>query len=305
MKIFSTLSILLLSSLLSFAQTANTEREPGQVLVQLKPSSGNTLVNSLLENFGTSGLRIETKLSSRMNIWLLGFEESKSDPVKLLSDIRKHPAVNLAQFNHKVEQREYIPNDPSFSNEWALKNTGQMSGTPGADIKATFAWDITTSGLTINGDSIVVAVIDGGVDLTHADLHLWKNRLEIPANSIDDDENGYIDDYNGWNAYTNSGNVPPHDHGTHVAGIAAAIGDNNTGISGVAFNTYVMPIAGSGNNEAIVVIAYDYVFEMRKRYNETDGAAGAFVVATNSSFGIDGGDPDNYPLWGAMYDSLG
>ena len=61
----------------------------------------------------------------------------------------------------------------------------------------------------------------------------------------------------------------------------------------MAFNTQLMPVSGSSTNEATAVAAYDYVFEMRKRYNETNGAAGAFIVASNSSFGIDGGNPAN------------
>lgn len=287
------------------AQTAEAAREPGQLLIQLKQGSDQQLISGLMNTFSPAGLTIEKQLSRRMNIWLFGFDEAVVDAGKLLDDIRRHPSVNLAQFNHKVTERELIPNDPSFSALWALKNTGQMSGTPGADIRASYAWDITTSGLTVEGDTIVIAMVDGGVDLGHSDLHLWKNRLEIPYNGIDDDGNGYIDDYNGWNAYGSNGNVSQSDHGTHVAGISAAKGNNSLGVTGVAFNTYLMPVSGSGSNEAVAVASYDYIFTMRKIYDETNGTAGAFVVVTNSSFGIDGGNPANYPLWGAIYDSLG
>lgn len=305
MKIITTFVLLLFFSVPGFCQPDVIEREPGHLLVQLQPGPSDELLPALLESFSSAGLSVEKRLSGRMNIWLLRFDETKSEANDLLEKLRLHGSVNLAQFNHIVTEREIIPDDPSFSNEWGLKNTGQMNGTPGADIKATYAWDITTGGLTANGDTIVVAMIDGGVDLGHSDLYLWKNRFEIPNNGIDDDENGYIDDYDGWNAYMNSGNMQQHDHGTHVAGIATARGNNSTGITGVAFNTQLMPIAGSSTTEAIAVIAYDYVFEMRKRYNDTDGATGAFVVVTNSSFGVDGGNPANFPLWGAIYDSLG
>jgi hypothetical protein len=305
MKITMTLVLLIITAGLAFSQPSTTGREPGQLLVQLKSANSDQVMPLLVEHFSLSGLTVEKQLSRRMNIWLLKFDEPSTDASVLLEKLKQHPAVSLAQFNHLVQEREIIPNDPSFSTEWALKNTGQQSGTPGADIKATFAWDITTSGTTITGDTIVVAMIDAGIDLGHSDLKLWKNRLEIPFNNIDDDENGYIDDYNGWNAYSNNCFVTQSDHGTHVAGIATAKGNNSLGIAGVAFNTYLMPISGSGSNEAVAVVAYDYVFEMRKRYNETNGAAGAFVVVTNSSFGIDGGNPANYPLWGAIYDSLG
>ena len=66
-----------------------------------------------------------------------------------------------------------------------------------------------------------------------------------------------------------------------------------------------MPISGSSGNESIVVEAYSYVLEMRARYNETNGEEGAFIVATNSSFGVDYGNPDDYPIWCAMYDEMG
>jgi hypothetical protein len=305
MKGFTTLVLLLASAIAAVGQPSVPDREPGQLLIQLKSADIDHLIPGLTASFSGAGLKEGKQLSKRMKIWLFTFDPSFPEQETLLAKIRLHPSVSLAQFNHKVQEREIIPDDPSFVNEWALKNTGQMNGTPGADIMATYAWDITTSGITANGDTIVVAMVDGGVDLGHSDLKLWKNRLETPFNGVDDDENGYIDDYNGWNAYMNSGNMQQSDHGTHVAGISTARGNNNTGVTGVAYNTYLMPVAGSSTDEAVVVIAYDYVFEMRKRYNETNGAAGAFIVVSNSSFGVDAGNPANYPLWGAMYDSLG
>ncbi len=304
MKYLLLLFISLAYTWVSNAQNVPASRESGEMIVQFKPGTTVSSGLTLSQDIEGAGIQVIRQLSKRMNIWLLAFDESAM-AVNVLEQVRKHPTVSLAQFNHKVTEREIIPNDPSFSQLWGLKNTGQMGGTPLADIKATFAWDITTSGNTVMGDSIVVAMVDGGIDLNHEDLHLWKNRLEIPGNSIDDDMNGFVDDYDGWNAYGNNGNVASSDHGTHVAGTATAIGNNGTGIAGVAFNTYLMPVSGSGSNEAIAVISYDYIFSMRKIYNETNGAAGAFVVVTNSSFGIDQGNPANYPLWGAIYDSLG
>ena len=76
-----------------------------------------------------------------------------------------------------------------------MHNTGQNGGTIDADIDAIEAWDISTGGVTPLGDTIVVAIVDGGMLLTHADLipNLWTNWEEIPGNGIDDDNNGYID----------------------------------------------------------------------------------------------------------------
>ncbi len=174
-----------------------------------------------------------------------------------------------------------------------------------APTSAPEAWNITTGGLTAQGDTIVVAVIDCGVDLTQQDLNFWKNHLEIPGNGIDDDADGYIDDYDGWNAQTQTGTIGSCNHGTHVSGIVGAIGNNVAGVTGVNWNVKIMPVQPSSTTESVVVGAYTYVYNMRKLYNQTNGVKGAFVVATNSSFGVNFGQPANYPLWCAMYDSLG
>lgn len=304
-KIF-TLTILLLISLpCVFAQNQETDRVPGQLLVMLKGNADPMADTELKVSIESLGITVNQKLGKSFNIWQFDFNEGIQIPSKILQAIRRHPAVELAQFNHNVCEREIIPNDPSFNLLWQLKNTGQSGGFPGADVHATEAWDITTGGLTVLGDTIVIAVIDGGADMSHEDLNLIKNYNEIPGNNQDDDNNGYVDDYNGWNAYSNSGNIPSHDHGTHVIGIAAAKTNNGIGVSGVSFSTKVMPVAGSSTTEATVVKAYDYVYTMRKIYNDSDGELGHFIVSSNSSFGVDGGNPANYPLWGAMYDSMG
>ncbi len=304
MKIY--LLIIVFCSLImsSFAQD-NDNRVPGELLVMFKHNVDPSKDALLKTDLQQQGISVDYKVSRSFNIWLLQFNENEVSADNILKNIKKHPAVELAQFNHPVAEREVIPNDPSFNIQWSLKNTGQSGGTPGADIHATEAWGISTNGVTALGDTIVIAVVDGGVDINHPDLNLKKNYNEVPGNGIDDDGNGYIDDYNGWNAYNETGNMVAYDHGTHVTGIAAAKTNNALGIAGVSFNAKVMPVAGSATNEVIVVRAYDYVYTMRKLYNETNGSVGHYIVASNSSFGVDGGDPENYPLWGAMYDSMG
>lgn len=137
-------------------------------------------------------------------------------------------------------------------------------------------------------------------------MNFWKNIHDIPNNGNDDDDNGYIDDYDGWNAYNHTGEIPQHNHGVHVGGIAGAKGNNGIGVSGVNWNVQVLPIAGSSStSESIVVEALSYVYTVRERYDQTNGQEGAFVVADNCSFGVDNGNPDQFPIWEAMYDSLG
>lgn len=288
------------------AQTEPGSIIPGRMMVQLNDLNE---LSSLKQSFNSFDFKIERILSNRLKIALVSYDVNSILADELLSQIRDIPYVLNAQHEHVIQLREImedtIPNDPSFGLQWSLLNTGQSGGVPGADIEAVPAWGITKGGLTAHGDTIVVAVIDGGCDLNHIDLDLFKNWNEIPGNGIDDDNNGYIDDFHGWNAYNNTGNVTSSNHGTHVSGTIGAIGNNGIGVSGVSWNVKVLPISGSSGFESTVVAAYAYVYDMRVDYDETDGEFGAFIVATNSSFGVDYGQPENYPIWGAMYDSLG
>lgn len=306
---FLILLIIGLSGKKTFSQD---QRVPGQLMIQVNTksySSANAL-NLLEQDFTDYNLQSSKNLSKRVKVWLFTFNPSK-DGDKLLEEIRNHPAVSLAQFNHRLERREAssdtIPNDPDFDELWGLHNTGQTGGVEDADVDAPEAWGMTQGGLTVLGDTIVVAVVDGGMDLDHEDLdtNLWTNYYEIPGNDIDDDENGYIDDVHGWNAYSSNGDIPGDSHGTHVSGTVSARGNNEIGVTGINWNAQIMPVAASSSFESTVVEGYSYVLDMRALYNETEGDSGAFVVSTNASFGVNYGDPDDFPIWGAMYDSLG
>ncbi len=299
------LSVVILLCLVPNRVAAESSFVPGDLIIQM--ASGKD-ASTLTDTFADINLTPVKLLSRRMNIWLVRYNTGQlkaADHQQVLDRVQLDPDVEFGQFNHYIEMRQTFPDDPGFSNQWGIHNTGQTGGTADADIDAPEAWDLTTSGLIAQCDPIVVAVVDGGCDLNHPDIDYFKNTNEVPGNGIDDDSNGYIDDYDGWDAYDSDGSVPGNDHGTHVAGIGAAIGNNTAGVTGVNWNVKVLPIAGSTGQEAIAVEAYGYALEMRARYNETDGAYGAFVVVTNSSFGVDYGDPANYPIWCAMYDSMG
>ena len=235
-------------------------------------------------------------LSKRLNIWLFEISDTKEPREDKMHRLTASTDVRVIQNNHtNIVMREAIPDDPYYEFQWAP-----------AIMSLPQAWEeFTTGGVTATGDTIVVAVIDGGTDWTHEDLHCWENAHEIPNNHIDDDDNGYVDDYHGWNAYNHNGYVGSNYHGTHVSGIIGAVGDNGKGVCGVNWDVRVMPIGGSSGDESIVVEAYAYALEMRARYNETNGEEGAFIVATNSSFGVDYGNPDDYPIWCSMYDEMG
>ncbi len=178
------------------------------------------------------------------------------------------------------------PNDSSYNILYGLHNTGQSGGTSDADIDAPEAWDITT------GDSsVVVAVIDTGVQYDHPDLaaNMWTNPGEIPGNSIDDDANGYVDDIYGID--TANGDSDPMDdngHGTHVAGTLGAVGDNGTGVN---WDTRLMALKyldSSGNgltSNAIELL--NYVYNMKVSHGidirVTNNSWGAAVSASRST----------------------
>lgn len=146
-----------------------------------------------------------------------------------------------AEPDYVIRTVSFEPNDPSFQNgeQWALRNLGQSGGTPGADISAESGWAVTT-----DASSVVVAVIDSGARLTHQDLagNLWINPGEIAGNGIDDDGNGYADDVHGINAIGAGSGLPMDDngHGTHLAGVIGAVGDNGVGGTGVAWSVRLM-----------------------------------------------------------------
>ncbi len=306
-KIFLLISFALLFTNIHLA-AQETNIVAGNVLVMVNSETDAIQLTKELSaiNGNNTNFKVERLLSRSMHIYLMSFDEHAVNEDLFLKAIKKNHLVKIAQFNHTFQER-VIPNDPQFGVMWDMNNTGASGGVADADIDAPEAWDITTGGLTSEGDSIVVAVIDGGFDLTQEDLNFWKNYQEIPNNGIDDDANGFIDDHDGWNGSTATDNLPVASHGTHVCGTIGAKGNNNIGVTGVNWNVKVMAISyGSGGSfEANVVASYAFAMDQRRLYNQTNGAQGAFVVSTNSSFGVDLAFPSAYPLWCAMYDSLG
>ena len=276
----------------SFAQSRYVESKStyyaGQLLIMLKSGcQPDHLITSI------PYLHDARPVSREWNIWNVSFDPA-GDAEAVKKQVAANPLVLIAQFNHKSIPLKTTPNDTLFSNQWDMTK-----------ISAPQAWDLVTGGLTSDTQQVVVAIIDQSFDLTHPDINWWKNTLEIPNNGIDDDSDGYVDDYNGWNVMFNNDSFPPLNHGTFVSGISGALGNNTMGVAGVCWNVKEMVVGtGNGDSEAEVVSAYSYVFKQRQLYNTTSGAKGAFVVVTNSSFGPAGYGYD-YPLWNAMYDSMG
>ncbi|MFT5901656.1 MAG: serine protease, partial [Bacteroidia bacterium] len=285
---------------------------PGNLIVQVpKKSIDEVILANQFYNGQVTGLKLNRMLSAPMAAYLLEFNPEIHHN-KFLQQVWNHPGVTLIQLNHFI-QRRIEPNDPDLDDQWWHINDGSGGGIADADIDSEEAWEITTGGVTATGDTIVVCVVDDGGDLDHPDLiaNNWINHHEIPNNNIDDDGNGYIDDYLGWNPVDDNDDIDGGSHGVNVAGMIGAVGDNETGLVGVNWNVKIMNMTygsiGSGNNpnEANVIEAYTYPLIMRRQYEASNGTLGAFVVATNSSWGLDNADPLNGPVWCAFYDTLG
>ena len=296
------LGLLLVPAGATMAQSSEAEsRIAGEYLLQLQPGQRSAdLVTLILERYPDQSIALKT-LSQGLGLYRLDLLPD-SDPELWLARLKALPGLRTVQFNHKLQKR-LIPSDPSFPLQWGMNNMGGP-GLAGADIDAPEAWDISTGGVTALGDTIVIAVVDDGFDLNHEDLWFWANRSEIAGDGLDNDGNGYVDDYQGWNASDNNATLPVVLHGTHVCGIAAALGNNGLGVTGVNWGTPILPVFAE-LEEDDVVAAYSYIHAMRKRYDASGGAEGAFVVVTNSSFGLDFAQPEDFPIWCAMYDSLG
>ncbi len=217
---------------------------PRNILIQSK--TGVTM-DELKIGLDISQYQIVKPLMKRANIYLVKVVDRSLTTEVALKKISENPWVQNAQFDHYITQRQTFPNDPSFNSQWGMHNTGQSGGVEDADIDAPEAWSLSTGGVNAIGDDIVVAIVDGGCMLSHTDLddNLWVNIDEIPGNNIDDDNDGYVDDVNGWNAFNSNGNVSSDGHGTHVAGIVGAEGNNGSMVAGVNWNVKLMIIEGS------------------------------------------------------------
>lgn len=257
--------LLMLAIALTVSRPALAEEPayvPDEVIVILKDTaSSDNLTTSSIKEKGIRGKIVKKTKLSRVQKNLLRLKLDAGLNVKDAIDENwgsKDPRILRVEPNYLLFAQA-LPNDSSFSQQWALYNYGQTGGTANCHINAAQAWDITT------GANVVVAVIDTGVDYTHPDLvnQMWVNPGEIAGNGIDDDGNGYIDDIYGFN-FAQDNNTPFDDngHGTHCAGVIAARGNNGIGIAGISWGAKIMACRflganGSGTvSDAIEAINY-------------------------------------------------
>ena len=222
-----------------------------------------------------------------------------------------------------VQWASAIPNDPNYSQLYGLNNTGQTGGVADADIDAAEAWDLTRG-----SSSIVVGVIDTGVDYTHPDLtaNIWTNPGEVAGDGIDNDGNGFVDDIHGYDFVNDDGDpMDDNDHGTHCSGTIGAVGNNGVGVVGVNWNVKIMGLkflSGDGfgsDSGAIAAINYATMMKMRGvnlKLTSNSWGGGGFntalrdAIQNNANAGMlfvaaagnDGENNDTTPNYPSNYD---
>ncbi len=295
----------------------------GEILILLKPDFRSA---SSIEKFRSIAKSYSLKITklARLNTLIIKSTNTDLSVHDLKELFKNNPSIKAIEPNYKVHAAATIPNDQYFPLQWALFNYGQsvngFQGTADADIDMPEAWDYSQC-----SDAIVVAVLDTGLDYTHPDIdaNVWNNPDE-KLDSVDNDNNGYVDDIYGWD-FINDDNDPMDDnsHGTHVSGIIGAEGNNNAGISGICWKVKIMPLKvldsqGSGTI-GDVLSAIDYAIAKgvniinasyvgpdysQIEYNAIKAAADAgilFIAAAGNNQNGNGIDIDQDPRYPAAY----
>lgn len=287
-----TFGIIIVFNFSIFAQA-----KPTEIIVKFQPNIDvpSWQKSHLLEE--SSAIQFKEFISSRFNLAVLSYDAAQISLAQVNKQLQKD-IIWVSPNQSKVTSRA-MPNDPLYSSQWAL-----------TDINVEPFWDITTNGLTYNGDTIVVAVMESGTSVNHPDLvpNFWHNYQEIKDDGIDNDGNGYIDDFFGWNTNTETDEHFYNAHGTKVAGVIGAKADNGLGIAGINWNVKIMPISFVKANFSTYFKAFEYMIDQRKLYNDSDGQKGAFITVVNESFGQDKvfpTDAPNFQQWCEYMSALG
>ena len=220
------------------------EAAADHILVMLKEGVQQSELEQICQD---ADARIREKLHYP-NLYMVEFDNPQIDSLpEYIERFAREDIVEIAEGDYMAHPCATTPNDPAFSlqngfdNIWYDEEEHEYNMRNGYDINAPEAWDIRT-----DASNVIIAVIDTGVDYDHEDFedNMWHNEGEIPWNDIDDDGNGFVDDYYGYN-FWGPGYPNPIDldgHGTAVASVAGAVGNNSIGIAGVCWDVQLLPL---------------------------------------------------------------
>ena len=302
-KIFTLLAIMFSSIESASAESSMIRLETGQT------QSGYEREHHVKLKMVSTDLRLYEVLNDTvfLNIDAPPFRRQSIKPTRLANVIPNHPVQMRSNAVVDLLPRTILSTDPLLPQQWNWTLAKDSVG-----INIAESWQkFGTGGKNALKQDIVVAIVDGGFDYRHPDLSFnrWRNWNEVAGNGIDDDGNGYIDDISGWNAQTETGEIESADHGTHVAGLIGARGNNNRGIAGLNWRVKIMYVSMGQTlaDTASTMRAYSYILKQKELWLATNGKKGANVVAINSSFGIDAEKctDGDFVIWNEMFNSLG
>jgi subtilisin family serine protease len=270
------------------ASGAREQFVPGELLVRFQSGVGRSVRESVLS-------AVRGEIERRLPLpGVVLVNLSRGGVVNATRVAERSDSVVYAEPNFIYEASATTPDDPLFGQLWGLDNTGQtidpdgapLTGTPDADIDAPEAWDLIR-----DSSAVKVAEVDTGIDYNHPDLapNIWSNPGEIPANDVDDDHNGYVDDVHGYDFLAGDGDpMDENGHGTHVAGTMGAVGNNGIGVTGVGWRARTMALragsAGGHFTNAAIAEAFQYAAQNGARV--VNGSFGGPVPAQTVSDAI-------------------
>jgi len=317
-NLFITILFSLTLNLWLTAQNTNYNYVPGELIIKFKEEKTNAKTSTSKQSHLMSKIGASLKKSIHINglqLWQLNSTKAKVDIFEIIEELKDDPAIEFVEPNYLYSAAQIPdnpePDDPKFEEQWALNNYATGDGSERPDIDAVEAWELKTA-----ASSIVVGLIDTGVDWRHPDLidNIWQNLAEDKdgdgrvlqydtlngiwefdpqdIDSVDNDKNGYIDDFIGWNFVDDNNKPFDYDadmdevqgHGTHVAGILGATGNNGIGIAGVCWDVQIAVL----------------------KYLSDDGALGTASNAIEAlNYAVDMGMPISNNSWGGASKSMG
>lgn len=277
-------SALVLGAVLAIGSAQAAPKYTGELIVKFKDAASDAqIANGLKKGKLKVKKHVQSQAMKDRGDSGLTLVETELTAEEAVEQLKNDPAVEFVEPNY-IYTHQATSNDPYVAQNYTWGLYGDT--TSPASVYGSQAAEAWRAGYT-GTNGVYVAVIDEGIQVTHPDLmaNIWKNPFD-PVDGIDNDSNGYIDDVNGWNFYSDNRqvDVSGDSHGTHVAGTIGAKGGNSAGVAGVNWNVTILSgkfLGPEGGSTLAAVEAIDYFVDLKKRHNLN-------LVAINASWGGSG-----------------